>query len=156
MVQGVKNPPAMQDWTWVQSLGQEDPLQEENGSPLQNSCLENPMDWGAWWATVQRVAKSQTQLKQLSMHLMEVDLRFDCGPDLALGSKAGTRIKRANDSPTTTRSLQPRHLANHSLCKEQRTQDLTMETPRHAANTFKFNSPNGMRRLLVFCKIWFN
>ena len=37
---------------------------EGNGNPLQYSCLENPMDRGAWWATVQRVAKSQTQLKQ--------------------------------------------------------------------------------------------
>ena len=35
---------------------------------LQYSCLENPMDRGSWWATVQRVAKTQTQLKQLSMH----------------------------------------------------------------------------------------
>ena len=34
----------------------------ENGNPLQYSCLENPMDRGAWWATVQRVAESQTQL----------------------------------------------------------------------------------------------
>ena len=33
---------------------------------LQYSCLENSMDRGAWWATVHRVAKSQTQLKQLS------------------------------------------------------------------------------------------
>ena len=37
-----------------------------HGSPLQYSCLENPMDRGAWWATVHRMAKSQTQLKQLS------------------------------------------------------------------------------------------
>ena len=35
---------------------------EENGNPLQYSCLENPMDGGAWWATVHRVAKSPTQL----------------------------------------------------------------------------------------------
>ena len=35
----------------------------ENGNPLQYSCLENPMDGGAWWATVHGVAKSQTQLK---------------------------------------------------------------------------------------------
>ena len=33
----------------------------EHGNPLQHSCLENPMDRGAWWATVQGVAKSQTQ-----------------------------------------------------------------------------------------------
>ena len=37
-----------------------------NGSPLQYSCLENPMDRIAWQATVHRVAKSQTQLKLLA------------------------------------------------------------------------------------------
>ena len=31
-----------------------------HGNPLQYSCLENPMDRGAWWATVHRVAKNQT------------------------------------------------------------------------------------------------
>ena len=31
----------------------------ENGNPLQYSCLENPMDRGAWWATVHRVTKSR-------------------------------------------------------------------------------------------------
>ena len=41
---------------------------EGNGNPLQYSCLGNPMDRGAWWATVRRVIKSQTQLKRLSMH----------------------------------------------------------------------------------------
>ena len=35
----------------------------EHGNPLQYSCLENPMDRGAWQATVHRVTKSQTQLK---------------------------------------------------------------------------------------------
>ena len=33
-----------------------------NGNPLQCSCLENSMDWGAWWATVHGVAESWTQL----------------------------------------------------------------------------------------------
>ena len=33
-----------------------------NGNPLQYSCLENPKDRGAWWATVHGVMKSQTQL----------------------------------------------------------------------------------------------
>ena len=33
-----------------------------NGNPLQCSCLENPMDRGAWWTTVHRVKKSQIQL----------------------------------------------------------------------------------------------
>ena len=36
---------------------------EGNGNALQYSCLENPMDRGAWWATVHGVAKSQTQMK---------------------------------------------------------------------------------------------
>ena len=36
----------------------------EHSNPLQYSCLENPMDRGAWWATVHRVAKSWTLLKQ--------------------------------------------------------------------------------------------
>ena len=46
---------------WVQSLGRENPL-EEAGNPLLYSCLENPMDRGAWWATVHWVTKSQTRL----------------------------------------------------------------------------------------------
>ena len=41
---------------------------EGNGNPLQYSCLENPMDRGAWQATVYRVSKNQTHLKQLSTH----------------------------------------------------------------------------------------
>ena len=39
---------------------------EGNGNPLQYSCLENPMDRGAWRATVHGVTESQTQLKRLS------------------------------------------------------------------------------------------
>ena len=39
---------------------------EGNGNPLQYSCLENPIDIGAWHATVHGVAQSQTQRKQLS------------------------------------------------------------------------------------------
>ena len=41
---------------------------EGNGNPLQYSCLENPVDGGALWATVPGVAKSQTQLSS-SPHL---------------------------------------------------------------------------------------
>ena len=39
---------------------------EGNGNPLQNSCLENPRDRGAWWAAVYGDIQSHTQLKQLS------------------------------------------------------------------------------------------
>ena len=38
------------------------------GNPLQYSCLENPMDRGAWWATVHRVTESRTGLKRLSAY----------------------------------------------------------------------------------------
>ena len=57
----MKNLPATQG-TWVRSLGQQDPSGESNGNPLQYSCLENPMDKGAWWATVHGVTEGQTQL----------------------------------------------------------------------------------------------
>ena len=40
---------------------------EGNGNPLHCSCLENPVDGGAWWAAVHGVARSQTRLKRLSM-----------------------------------------------------------------------------------------
>ena len=39
---------------------------EGTGNPLQYSCLENPMDGKAWWATVQGVAKSRTQLSNFT------------------------------------------------------------------------------------------
>ena len=39
---------------------------EENGNPLQCSCLENPRDGGAWWAAAYEVAQSRTRLKRLS------------------------------------------------------------------------------------------
>ena len=40
-----------------------------NGYPLQNSCLENSMDRGAWWATVHGVAKSRTRLSKACVRL---------------------------------------------------------------------------------------
>ena len=46
VAQMVKNSPAMRE-TWVQSLSWED-LEKGNGNPLQYSCLENPIDGGAW------------------------------------------------------------------------------------------------------------
>ena len=57
----VKNLPAMRE-TWVLSPGGEDSPGEGNGNPLQYSCLGNPMDTGAWRATVHRVAQSRTGL----------------------------------------------------------------------------------------------
>ena len=49
-----------------------------NGTPLQYSCLENPMDEGAWWATVHAVAKSWTQLSDFTFtfhfHALEKEM----------------------------------------------------------------------------------
>ena len=47
-------------------MGAETKCGEGNGKPLQYSCLENPMDGGAWWAAVHGVARSRTRLKRLS------------------------------------------------------------------------------------------
>ena len=58
----VKNPPAnagdVRDKGLIPGSGRFPG--EGNGYPLQYSCLENPMDRGAWWATVHRIAKSRT------------------------------------------------------------------------------------------------
>ena len=48
--------------TRVRSLGQKDPLEDEMATYLQYSCLENPMDGGAWQATVHGVTESQAWL----------------------------------------------------------------------------------------------
>ena len=100
MAQWVKNLPAVQEMqeTRVQSVGQEDPLEESmtthsgilawkipwieategNGSPLRYSCLENPMDRGAWWAAVHGVARSQTGLSDFTFtfhfHALEKEM----------------------------------------------------------------------------------
>ena len=50
----------------VRSLGGEDTPGGGHGNPLQYSCLENPIDRGAWQTRVNRVEKSRTRLKQLS------------------------------------------------------------------------------------------
>ena len=58
----VKNLPAIQETQkmWAVSLGQEDPPGGRNGSPLQYSGLENPIDRAAWQATVPGVTQSRT------------------------------------------------------------------------------------------------
>ena len=51
---------------------------EGNGTPLQYSCLENPMDGGAWWAAVHGVAKSRTRLSNFTftfhLHALEKEM----------------------------------------------------------------------------------
>ena len=53
-------------------------VREGNGTPLQYSCLENPMDGGAWWAAVHGVAKSRTRLSDFTFtfhfHALEKEM----------------------------------------------------------------------------------
>ena len=49
---------------------------EGNGNPLQYSCLENPMDGGAWWVTVHGVTKSQTRLRDFTHSLTHIILKL--------------------------------------------------------------------------------
>ena len=75
----VKNPPAnagnLRDSGLIPGLGRSPGGRQ--GNPLQYSCLENPMDRGAWRAAAHRVTKSQTRLKQLSMHACSLVLRSE-------------------------------------------------------------------------------
>ena len=68
MAQRLKRLPAMRE-TRVQSLGREDFPGEGNGNPLQYSCLENPMEGGAWCARVHGVAESRTRLSNFTFTL---------------------------------------------------------------------------------------
>ena len=80
-----KNPPAIQEPQETQFwfLGQKCSMEEKAWQPTPRSYLENPMDRGAWWATVQGVAKSQTRLKWLSTHKMTLS-KFDLKEDSSI------------------------------------------------------------------------
>ena len=68
VAQLVKNLPAVRE-IWIRSLGWGDPLEEEgHGNSLLYCFLENPMDRGAWWATVHGITNSQTQLRTHILH----------------------------------------------------------------------------------------
>ena len=88
---------------------------EGNGTPLQHSCLENPMDRGAWWAAVHGVTRSRTRLRDLTLffhfHALEKEMAThssvlawripgtgEPGGLLSLGSQSQTRMKRLSSS----------------------------------------------------------
>ena len=66
----VKNPPASAGDVWDTGSIPESGRSPRggHGNALQYSCLENPMDRGAWWAAVHSVTQSRAWLKRLSMH----------------------------------------------------------------------------------------
>ena len=80
----VKNPPAMQEMQETVSIpGSGRPPGGGHGNPLQYSCLENPMERGAWRTTVMSMElQSRTQLKWLSMQAFEWTFRILNPPNL--------------------------------------------------------------------------
>ena len=60
---------------------------EGNGTPLQYTCLGNPMDGGAWWAAVHGVTKSRTRLSNFSFTLTDDIYRGRLQPDIHLLEK---------------------------------------------------------------------
>ena len=82
---------------------------EGNGNPLQYSCLENPMDGGAWWAAVHGVAKSRTRLSDFTFtfhfHALEKEMAthqvFLLRESQGRGSLAGCHLWGCTESDTT-------------------------------------------------------
>ena len=100
---GVKNPPANAGDAWemeIRPLGQEGSPGGGPSNPLQYSCLENPIDRGAWQATVHGVAKSWTWLKLLSIHSTHIHL---CWQFYWL--KAKSKQKRRTATPKSSQRL---------------------------------------------------
>ena len=62
---------------------------EGNGTPLQYSCLENPMDGGAWWAAIHGVAKIQTRLSDFTFTFMHWRRKWQPTPVLLPGESQG-------------------------------------------------------------------
>ena len=83
--------------TWVPSLGREDPLEKELANALQYSCLGNPMDTGAWWATVLGGRKESDTTERLSYN----NVGDQRGGQVAAGGRAAQQAPGSH--PTTAR-----------------------------------------------------
>ena len=115
-ISAVKNPPALQEpqETRVQCLSGRFPA-AENGNPLQYSRLENPMDRGAWWATVHRVAKGWTGMSDSQAFQCTPDVLCACPQSEAsmltreqLGARTGKALASALNVTASARKLQNR------------------------------------------------
>ena len=62
---------------------------EGNGTPLQDSCLENPMDRGVWWAAVHGVARSRTRLSDFTFTLLHWRRKWQPIPVFLPGESQG-------------------------------------------------------------------
>ena len=63
---------------------------EGNGYPFQYSCLENPMDRGAWWATVHGVAESRIGLRDFTFTSLSFSLHLTINPEKAMAPDSST------------------------------------------------------------------
>ena len=94
-------------------LGIRDLLGEGNGNPLQDSCLENSVDRGAWWAAVHGVAQNRTRLKRLSMHACIEEgngnpLQYPCLENPRDGGAWGAAVYGVTQSQTRLKRQQQR------------------------------------------------
>ena len=102
---------------------------EGKGTPLQYSCLENPMDGGAWWAAVHRVVKSRARLSDFTcpfhFHALEKEMAThssvlawgipgtgEPGGLPSLGLQSRTRLKRLSSSSSMRRREKSDKYAN--------------------------------------------
>ena len=105
--------------TALQSLGTAIKYWRKQWHPLQYSCLENPMDGGAWWAAVHEVTKSWTRLsdftftfhfhaleKEMATHSSVLAWRIpgteEPGGLPSMGSQSQTRLKRLRSSSSSS------------------------------------------------------
>ena len=82
---------------------------EGNGTPLQYSCLENPVDGGAWWAAVYGVSQSRTRLSDFAFvfHFPALEKEMATHPSVlawripGMGEPGGLRLWGRTESDTT-------------------------------------------------------
>ena len=115
------------------------PNGEGDGTPLQYSCLENPMDGGAWWAAVHGVSKTWTRLsdftftfhfhaleKEMATHSSVLAWRIpgtgEPGGLPSMGSHSRTRLKRLSSS--SSRTSQGVYATVHVACKKMYTKGI--------------------------------
>ena len=98
---------------------------EGNGTPLQYSCLENPMGRGAWWAAVHGVAKSRTQLNDFAFtfHFHPLEKEMATHSNVLAWRISGTGEPGAAVSGVTQRRTRLKRLSSSSsngsfICKK--------------------------------------
>ena len=81
---------------------------ERNGTPLKYSCLENPLDGRAWWATVQGVAKSRTRLSNFTFTFTRGQGWGQAGPRVGSGLPGAGWVCRKRDHGFSESGVRPR------------------------------------------------